>query len=910
MSFTDAPVPSNVQLYQWETLPSGGWITGNLGSHNSNYSEGEIVPFRLDVSGLATSGNPYTFSVCRDVTNGTKKGYTTLQLFNTSRLASAGGSFTTLGAFSGVNVTINSATDVGQGVCGSGQIETQVLFDSTNNSIQFVLWGGRLASPADSGVGTGNGAASFPGSSLHLSLSSPSRDRSINPSAIIKLAQITVRKIIDSGEATPDQWCFTINPDQYNASPNCIDSGTKSVTFAGLFTGSFQITESSLNGYEFVSGTGSNCTFNGSIATASVTSAENAVNATCIFHNTESKGTLIVKKIINNDNGGTKTYSDFSFSVNGGNAVTFEADGQNDMIVNTGYYTVTERVVTGYETSYDNCTDVNVPTGGTATCTITNDDIAPTLALVKTVENNYGGTAIASDFRAKIDGNNVDWEDPQTLSAGNYTASEDIVTGYSAGDWGGDCAFDGTITLSVGDEKTCSITNSDIQPKLTITKVVIDDNGGTKEVSDFPLFVDQTSVVSGVENGFNVGEYIVNETENAGYTAVISGDCDENGNVSLAVGDVKSCTITNDDIQPKLIVIKHVINNNGGTAVAGNFTMNVTGTNPDQSSFSGEESPGITVMLDAGSYTADETALTGYAKTLDSDCTGTIDIGETKTCTITNDDISPKLTIVKDADPNDTQDFGFIGNLGTFTLDDDEGVQEPSGTDYPQSKLFDNILADYNYTITEGENAYWLLKEITCVDTNTKEQYSALVIGTSLTISLPLDSDITCTFTNTKLGPTRTQGFWKTHTAYTTSKFGAFGGTMKLGVGPYQPIDTIGKLFGNYYASIPNLYSTTKGKPNKRLAIDQARLQLAHQLITAKLNCKAFGCAADIITLINSADADYSGENKTLILSLAGQLDIYNNSGDTIIISGTPGKATPKASQTIANISYWDTMFH
>src|SRR2546428_4288809 len=117
--FTDAALPSNVKLQQWETLPTGNWTTGNLGSSNSDYTEGEVIPFRLDVGGLATSGNPYTFSVCRDFQSGTKRGYLFLALFNTSRAAAPGGTITsTNGPFNGVNVTINSVTEVG-GQAGS-----------------------------------------------------------------------------------------------------------------------------------------------------------------------------------------------------------------------------------------------------------------------------------------------------------------------------------------------------------------------------------------------------------------------------------------------------------------------------------------------------------------------------------------------------------------------------------------------------------------------------------------------------------------------------------------------------------------------------------------------------------------------------------------------------------------------
>jgi phytoene dehydrogenase-like protein len=54
--------------------------------------------------------------------------------------------------------------------------------------------------------------------------------------------------------------------------------------------------------------------------------------------------------------------------------------------------------------------------------------------------------------------------------------------------------------------------------------------------------------------------------------------------------------------------VSHVINDNGGTADAGDFTMTVTGSNPNPSSFAGEEAPGTTVTLDAGSYNVSETA--------------------------------------------------------------------------------------------------------------------------------------------------------------------------------------------------------------------------------------------------------------------------------------------------------------
>lgn len=82
---------------------------------------------------------------------------------------------------------------------------------------------------------------------------------------------------------------------------------------------------------------------------------------------------------------------------------------------------------------------------------------------------------------------------------------------------------------------------------LTVRKVVVNDNGGTKQIADFPLFVDGTPVTSGVQNTFAAGTRVISETNQAGYSATMSGDCTASGTVTLAAGDSKTCIITNDD---------------------------------------------------------------------------------------------------------------------------------------------------------------------------------------------------------------------------------------------------------------------------------------------------------------------------------------------------------------------------
>ncbi len=92
-------------------------------------------------------------------------------------------------------------------------------------------------------------------------------------------------------------------------------------------------------------------------------------------------------------------------------------------------------------------------------------------------------------------------------------------------------------------------------------------------------------------------------------------------------------------------MIKTVINDNGGTAVASDWTMDITGTNVSSTGFPGQEAPGVTVTLDPGAYSVDESGgPIGYVKSLSADCSGTIALGESKTCTITNDDIDMIFT--------------------------------------------------------------------------------------------------------------------------------------------------------------------------------------------------------------------------------------------------------------------------
>ncbi len=403
----------------------------------------------------------------------------------------------------------------------------------------------------------------------------------------------------------------------------------------------------------------------------------------------------IVKNVVN-DNGGAGVASDFSFSLNGGTATNFEADGSNQVSLPVdSVFSVVETAATGYTTSYEGCSGTITATG--ATCTITNNDIAPpaaTLTLTKIVNNTAGGSATANQWTVKATG-------PETISGagtvtdtvtpGTYTLSEEgTVARYQAGTW--QCT-DGTLvgnelTLVNGDSATCTITNTYVpaeKASITLVKTVINDNGGAAVASTFKYFVNGvTEIFSGVAAMFDAEtptQFTLTETNTTGYApSVWGGNCAADGTVTLSEGQSANCTITNDDIAPS-ITIKKVVNN--GTSETPmdpeDFDIVLTATDingveaDDQKTFAGSAA-GTTFTFDAGAYAVTEPSHPGYAMTLEGDCSGTAALNTTRECTVVNTYIEPTVstvTFIKEV-KNDNggtatpEDFSFTVNGETI----------------------------------------------------------------------------------------------------------------------------------------------------------------------------------------------------------------------------------------------------
>ena len=89
---------------------------------------------------------------------------------------------------------------------------------------------------------------------------------------------------------------------------------------------------------------------------------------------------------------------------------------------------------------------------------------------------------------------------------------------------------------------------------ITVVKLVVNANGGTKTPADFPLFVNGTPVDSGIPNAFPAPAeaYRVTETSDPDYAGTFSGDCDATGGIALNPGDTDICVITNTYVGPAI----------------------------------------------------------------------------------------------------------------------------------------------------------------------------------------------------------------------------------------------------------------------------------------------------------------------------------------------------------------------
>lgn len=141
--------------------------------------------------------------------------------------------------------------------------------------------------------------------------------------------------------------------------------------------------------------------------------------------------------------------------------------------------------------------------------------------------------------------------DPGATAQGTILATGNIVVDPSATLNGRAISLNGTVTADPADINCPSCIATSTFGGVTITKNVINDNGGTATASNFEFFIGGLRVNPGTRYAFVPGTYAVSELMPSGSRYLASpwgGSCTASGNVTLTAGVDANCTITNNDL--------------------------------------------------------------------------------------------------------------------------------------------------------------------------------------------------------------------------------------------------------------------------------------------------------------------------------------------------------------------------
>lgn len=601
-------------------------------------------------------------------------------------------------------------------------------------------------------------------------------------------ATLTLVKAVDNGTtggtAVPTAWTLTAG----GPTPLSGATGAPAVTAANVNVGTYTLGETGPGGY---TASAWSCTA-GTLTGASLV-LRGGDAATCTITNTAVQPRLtLVKAVVDGSTGATAAPSAWTLSATGPSTVTGAGNSPavTSAAAKVGTYTLSESGgPAGYSASAWVCTggasatgtSVTLALGSSATCTITNTAVAPRLTLVKEVDLSYGGSATADDwtlgFDGPVTGSGTTGQAAVTSVAvpvGGYDLAESGgPAGYTASDWTcTDGTLEGsTVTLALGDDATCTLTNSDTPARLTLVKTVVAGTTGSLNApSDWtltatPVDIEGQGAVTGNGSGSAAqggveqtsvfsGSYTLAEDGPIGFVPsqwVCEGGILDGSTVTVPTGSTVVCTITNTAVSPTLTLVKEVDDGDGaGTAEATDWTLLASGPTPVSGA------TGSAAVSDApvkvGDYTLTESGPTGYTAgdwtcvggTLDGDVL-TLTEGQDATCTIVNTAVAPTLTLVKVVDEAGTgattppQAWTLVASGGEAgDISGTSGSPEVTGATAQATR----------YTLTEqdGPDGY----------TASAWQCVGAVSTSGSTVELAAGSDATCTITNTAAPSTLT----------------------------------------------------------------------------------------------------------------------------------------------------------
>ncbi|GEM_PF-5170377 len=369
-----------------------------------------------------------------------------------------------------------------------------------------------------------------------------------------------------------------------------------------------------------------------------------------------------------------------------------------------------------------------------------------------------GGAPVSTDANGQVIFEHLQTGDYDIAESGpsDYSFLSVSGTNCEAGTTSGTAVASVTAAPTAVDA-SCDFYNGIRPGSITIVKDSIPNSSDTFDftasgtgVSNFTLDGDTDPTVpnSKTFNKLVPGDYTFTESAKTGWdfdsiSCNRDADVDKTGpsvTIHLAAGESVTCTYTN---RERGTITVHKVTDPADDTTPFTITASTQNGDIDGSAVRNDLATNNSVVYDVsqGDYSVVESAKEGWIED-DSDCA---------TLTVSHDDLNVSCTIyntkkatlviVKDAVPNDAQDFSFTTTgtgLSAFSLDDD------SDATLSNSKSFS--VAPGEYSVTEGAVSGWKLTGLTC---NTNNYTTAT---SKVTVNLSAGQTTTCTFTNTKLG--------------------------------------------------------------------------------------------------------------------------------------------------------------
>jgi hypothetical protein len=548
-------------------------------------------------------------------------------------------------------------------------------------------------------------------------------------------------------------------------------AGTGSQLFEKVAAGTYTVTEtdptSNPGGWDFTSliCSDANSTVAGRVATIVLEAGE---NVTCTYTNTQRGSITVIKNAIPDD---PQNFV-FAGNITGCTAFTLDDDAdatlsntQGPCAVAPGTFNVDETVPAGWAKTSAVCSDgspitaIAVAAGENVTCTFTNTKNGSITVIKNAIPddpqnfvfagNITGCTAFTLDDDADATLSNT--QGPCAVAPGTFNVDETVPAGWAK--TSAVCSDGSPITaiaVAAGENVTCTFTNTK-NGSITVIKNAIPDDpqnfvfaGNITGCTAFTLDDDADATLSNTQGPCAVapGTFNVDETVPAGWakTSAVCSDGSPITAIAVAAGENVTCTFTNTK-NGSITVIKNAIPDDPQNFVfAGNITGCTAFTLDDDADATLSNTQGPCAVA-PGTFNVDETVPAGWAKTSAVCSDGSpitaiaVAAGENVTCTFTNTK-NGSITVIKNAIPDDPQNFVFAGNITgctAFTLDDDADATL-SNTQGPCA------VAPGTFNVDETVPAGWAKTSAVCSD------------GSPITaIAVAAGENVTCTFTNTEL---------------------------------------------------------------------------------------------------------------------------------------------------------------